>query len=676
MSTEPIDFAAIIEPVARHLLGEPNHKLSNGKQLRFGSQGSVAVEIGGDKKGTWYDHERGMGGGTVDLLCFQKNLITPDAIRWLEEHSFIPKREREQPTPRFNIVKRYGYKDSDGTLLFHVARLDPKDFRQQAPNGTWKTAHIKKVPYRLPELLAAPKTTTVYIVEGEKDVDALRQQLLVATCNPGGAGKWRHDYSAHFAGRPVVVLSDNDPQATDTDGKPRFHPDGRPVFPGQDHAAEVAKNLRGIAASVRVLMLPNLPTKGDVSDWLAAGGSAEELERLASEAPEQEPASEPSAPLWIDAGAWNEADIPKRPWIVQGYLLRNAVTVLSGPPSAFKSSLMLGWACAIVLNREYGRFKPNVHGNVVVYNVEDDEDEQRRRLSAVLRQFNASPSDIAGKLIRVGPRNVGTLLARDEGRNIVFTDAMNALEDVIKFYKPVACMNDPLAELHTEEENDNVSLRAVIAEFRAQAASHGMANCIAHHTRKGSNNSPGDPDIARGASSIIGAARVAFTTMGMSEADAQALGVPTDMAARAAFIRLDYAKSNYAPLRDAEWFEKFPYVLANGEAVPAAVPWTPPAAKVASQSDIAALATAIEKGTASGEPWSPKLSKEPRSVSGLLGEFGFFGDAQKKVLQRLQTECSLGTGKWKSASQRHPRAGLRIEGKPAVKWVDDAEEGE
>jgi hypothetical protein len=62
--------------------------------------------------------------------------------------------------------------------------------------------------------------------------------------------------------------------------------------------------------------------------------------------------------------------------------------------------------------------------------------------------------------------------------------------------------------------------------------------------------------------------------------------------------------------------------LDNGGAVPAAVPWTPPAAKVATQADLAALATAIEKASPSGEPWSPNLSAEPRSVRRLLNERG------------------------------------------------------
>ena len=137
----------------------------------------------------------------------------------------------------------------------------------------------------------------------------------------------------------------------------------------------------------------------------------------------------------------------------------------------------------------------------------------------------------------------------------------------------------------------------------------------------------------------------------MSEADAQALGVPSDVEARANYVRLDYAKANYAPLRDAEWFQKMPYTLANGEVVPAAVPWTPPAAKVATLSDLAALAVAIQVGAAGGLPWSPRLSKDARSVSCLLAQFGFHGAAQKDAVGRLQVECGMETARWRNADR-------------------------
>jgi putative DNA primase/helicase len=53
----------------------------------------------------------------------------------------------------------------------------------------------------------------------------------------------------------------------------------------QDAITPVAANLQPLAATVRILELPGLPPKGDVSDWLAAGGTREELQKLTAEAP-------------------------------------------------------------------------------------------------------------------------------------------------------------------------------------------------------------------------------------------------------------------------------------------------------------------------------------------------------------------------------------------------------
>ena len=336
--------------------------------------------------------------------------------------------------------------------------------------------------------------------------------------------------------------------------------------------------------------------------------------------------------------------IPRRPWVAPGYALRGAVTLVCGPPSTLKSSIMLSWASAIALNREFGDFHPTAAGNVVVYNVEDDMHEQRRRLSALLRQLGAKPQDIKDKVIRVGPHTIGTLLERGEDDKIQFTLALSELDSLVAALRPAAMIVDPLAELHNVEENDNTALRMVIATFRGLATKYNMAVIVLHHTRKGSAASPGDPDIARGASAIVGAVRVAVTLTTMSEADAKEFGLPTDITARSAYVRMDDAKSNYAPLRSAQWFEKVPYTLDNGETVPAAVPWTPPEAKAASDNDLAALKTAIEEGCPGGEPWSKKLSSEPRSVRALLEQYKFRGHAaQRAALAKLEAEWGLMT---------------------------------
>ena len=81
-----VEIADHIETVARHLLGEPNRALSKpGKKLRFGTQGSIEVDLG---KGVWYDYEQGTGGGVLDLLVHRgiaKNRA--DAIAWLKGNS-------------------------------------------------------------------------------------------------------------------------------------------------------------------------------------------------------------------------------------------------------------------------------------------------------------------------------------------------------------------------------------------------------------------------------------------------------------------------------------------------------------------------------------------------------------------------------------------------------------
>jgi hypothetical protein len=143
-------------------------------------------------------------------------------------------------------------------------------FWQREPDGRGGWTHqVKHVPgynrllYRLSGLRHTGNET-VWIPEGEKDVGTLHDEGLIATCNIGGAGKWRPDNNEEFRGKPVVVLPDNDPQATDRKtGEPLLHPDGRPVLPGQDHAETVARNLHGIAASV----LENRGTLRNCGGW-------------------------------------------------------------------------------------------------------------------------------------------------------------------------------------------------------------------------------------------------------------------------------------------------------------------------------------------------------------------------------------------------------------------------
>lgn len=155
------------------------------------------------------------------------------------------------------VLEKYDYCSKDGTLLFQVERLEPKSFRQRRPdgNGGWiyNLNGVERVLYHLPELLRAGPDRPVYIPEGEKDVETLRELGFVATCNPGGAGKWSllaRGMNENLRGREVIILPDND-------------------VPGHEHAEQVAGALHGVAGNVRILKLPDVPSKGDVSDWAA-----------------------------------------------------------------------------------------------------------------------------------------------------------------------------------------------------------------------------------------------------------------------------------------------------------------------------------------------------------------------------------------------------------------------
>lgn len=166
------------------------------------------------------------------------------------------------PRPRREVTA-YDYTDADGTLLYQAVRYDPKGFSQRRPNGTggwvWSLQGVDLVPYRLLALLAADRDGWVFKVEGEKDADNLAARGLVATTNAMGANAWRDEYADYFRGLRVAILPDNDQ-------------------PGRDHAENVAAALDGIAAEVRVVHLPDLPEKGDVSDWLIHHDASDLLE--------------------------------------------------------------------------------------------------------------------------------------------------------------------------------------------------------------------------------------------------------------------------------------------------------------------------------------------------------------------------------------------------------------
>jgi hypothetical protein len=158
----------------------------------------------------------------------------------------------------FDIVATYDYVNEQSELLFQVVRKSPKGFSQRRPDGSggwvWKLGNVRRVLYRLPKVLEAIGFgDVVWVAEGEKDVHALESIGLTATCNSGGAGKWRRDYTRSLEGASVVIVADKDEA-------------------GYKHAKHVADELTAAGNSVRVVQAAH---GKDAADHVAGGGSGD-----------------------------------------------------------------------------------------------------------------------------------------------------------------------------------------------------------------------------------------------------------------------------------------------------------------------------------------------------------------------------------------------------------------
>jgi Protein of unknown function (DUF3631) len=187
------------------------------------------------------------------------------------------------------LVATYDYENENGTLLYQAVRYNPKDFRQRRPDGTggwiWNMQGVRRVLFNLPGIRwqlhddearayrhehGIPDS--VFIVEGEKDVHRLAQERLIATTNVGGAGKWRREYSQQLVdagATSVIVVPDHDAA-------------------GLKHAEAIAASCQDVGLIARIVELPGLVEKGDVSDWLQTHNLDDLLQQLA----------EPAATSW------------------------------------------------------------------------------------------------------------------------------------------------------------------------------------------------------------------------------------------------------------------------------------------------------------------------------------------------------------------------------------------
>ena len=223
------------------------------------------------KKGLWNCRQCGVGGDVIKLVEHLDGVDFIGACTTLTGE-LAPKANgrgnASKITPKKIVTATFEYHDQSGDLVYVVERVEyqnadgafvltedgkrKKTFRQRRPDPEhpgkwlWNVEGIPVVPYRLPQLMKAiASDRPVLVVEGERKADMLWSWSVAATCNSGGAKKWKPGHAEFLRGADVVLVPDNDNV-------------------GWEHINEVGASLVGVAKRIRVLVLPHAKAKDDI----------------------------------------------------------------------------------------------------------------------------------------------------------------------------------------------------------------------------------------------------------------------------------------------------------------------------------------------------------------------------------------------------------------------------
>ncbi len=280
---------------------------------------------------------------------------------------------------------------------------------------------------------------------------------------------------------------------------------------------------------------------------------------------------DPNAPAVVipvcRASEIDPTTIPVRDWVLGRRYLRDFVTVLIAPGGQGKSTMVLADAAAIASGRPITGDAVYHQGKVWYYNTEDPQDELDRRVTAMAILHKLTKEDLSN-LFTTSGRTHPLILVKDTKDGIRRNEkAIQAIIEIIKREGIILFIVDPFVRLHNVNENDNMAIDAVMQVLARIAAETGCAIAVVHHTKKlGKTSGAGDMDTARGASSMMFAARIAHTLTTMTDAEATTFRVDLDRAKW--HVRLDDAKANLSPPgANTRWFERVSVKIPNGDQV-------------------------------------------------------------------------------------------------------------
>lgn len=396
--------------------------------------------------------------------CDRDDILAKIGLTWADLCS--PREERPTAdaewTPRGPAVAVYDYVDEHGTTLFQVCRTADKQFPQRKPDPskasgwTWKLGDIRRVLYRLPQLIeAADNGRRVFVAEGEKDVHTLERVGEVATCCPGGAGKWREEFGAYFLELDVTVVADADE-------------------PGRKHARQVAEALADVAKSVRIV---EAAQGKDATDHLNAGRSIEEFVQTW-------PAPQPRADLAPDLWEFLEVDDTAREWVIPGLLERGDRLVWTGFEGLGKSMFIRQLAVTAAAGMDPFSFEYIEPVRVLLIDCENSERQSRRKFRPL-----AAASIKAQRRVPAGNLR---LIHRPEGIDLGRPDDRAWLLERVVAHRPDLLMIGPFYRLHAQNINEETAARATVAALDAARVAVDCALVVeahAGHGEQGKNRS-------------------------------------------------------------------------------------------------------------------------------------------------------------------------------------------
>lgn len=381
------------------------------------------------------------------------------------------------PPPELDSIE-YIYEDEKGEPLYKVIRKLPKEFYQARWDGAaWISGSgcmekVRRVPYRLPELMASKGP--VLIVEGEKDVETALRLGFAATTNVGGKMKWRDEYSHFLKGKEVSIIPD-----IDADGG------------GESHALQISESLKRLNVAHRIIKLPGDPK--DLTAWIESGGSKEILEPLIT--PKLDWNEITHSPILTAQDLRLERDKPI-PFVLEPILIRGCLTQIHGSPKGGKSVFNLYIACCMAAGSSQSEaLKTGPPCKVLYISWEDVPGLIGRRASSYSNGMGLG-YDI--------PENLHVVYAP----NLILENELHArllTQTIIDKGYSVVLM-DTFSYAHAVDENDASEIKPVMARLRRIAYDTQAALAYLHHARKSKDGAMSER--ARGSTAISAAADI------------------------------------------------------------------------------------------------------------------------------------------------------------------------